>query len=53
MVLLALVAADDQPANALVRQEGLVHGQIGQVRFDGYAFLRIQRLSGLDRVERR
>ncbi len=53
VVLLALVAADDEPANALVRQEGLVHGQIGQIRFDGYAFLRIQRLSRLDRIERR
>src|SRR4029079_4662745 len=53
VILLTFVAADHQPANALVGQQCLVHGKIGQIGLDGNAFLRGERLARLQCVERR
>ncbi|GAB4604925.1 hypothetical protein MAHJHV58_47240 [Mycobacterium avium subsp. hominissuis] len=53
VILLALVAAHHESANTLVRQQRLVHGQIGEVGLDGHPLLLIQRLSRLDGIQRR
>jgi len=53
VVLLALVAADHQAANTLGRQQSLVNSQVGKVGFDRHPLLRIQRLAGLDSIQRR
>ena len=52
MVLLAFVAAHDQAANSLVRQQCLVNREIGQIGLDRGPLLRVQRLPGLQGVER-
>ncbi|BBZ45710.1 hypothetical protein MPRM_29910 [Mycobacterium parmense] len=53
MVLLAFVAAHHESADAAVGQQGLVHGQIGQVGLDRHALLLIERLARLYGVQRR
>lgn len=53
VVLLTFVAADDETANSLVRQQRFVHREIGEVGFDRRPLVRIQRLARLDGVERR
>jgi hypothetical protein len=53
VVLLAFVAADHQTANSLVRQQRLVHRQVGEIGFDRGPLLRIQRLARLERIKRR
>jgi hypothetical protein len=51
VVLLALVAAHDKPANPLVRQQGFVNGQVGQVGLHRHSLLLIQGLSRLNGVQ--
>ena len=51
VVLVAVVAAHHQTADALVRQQGLIDREVGQVRFDSGTFLGIQRLAGLKRIQ--
>ena len=53
VVLLALVAADHEAANSLVRQQCFVDGEVCQIGFDSGAFLRVQRLPRLQGIERR
>jgi hypothetical protein len=53
VVLLALVAAHDKPANSLMRQQSFVNGQVGQVGLHRHPLLGIQGLSRLDGVQRR
>ena len=53
VVLLTLVAAHHESANSLVRQQGLVNRQVGQVGLDRHSLLLIQGLSRLDGVQRR
>ena len=50
VVLLALVAAHDKPANPLVRQQSFVNGQIREVGLYRESLLLIQGLSRLDGV---
>ena len=53
VILLTLVAAHHQSANALVRQQRLVYGQIGEVGLDGHSLLLIQGLAWLNSFQRR
>ena len=53
VVLLAFVAGHHQAANSFVRQQCLVNRQVGEIGLDRGPLLRVQRLAGLDFVERR
>lgn len=53
MVLVAVIAAHHQAADALACQQRLVDGEVSEVGFDGGAFLRVQRLARLQSVQRR
>jgi hypothetical protein len=53
VVLLALVAAHHEAANSLVRQERLVHREVGEISLDRGSLLGIQWLARLERIKRR
>lgn len=51
VVLLAVLAAHDETTYSSVSEKCLVHGEVSKIFFDGEPFLRVEWLSGLDRVE--
>lgn len=51
VVLLAFVTANNQPANSLMGEQRLVDREVGEILLDRDPFLRIERLTRLDRVE--
>jgi hypothetical protein len=53
VILLAFVAAHHETANSLVRQQRLVYREVGEIGLDRSSFLRVQRLAGLECIERR
>jgi len=51
VILLAVLAAHDETADASVSEESLVHGKVRQIFLYGEPLLRIEWLAGFDRVE--
>jgi hypothetical protein len=53
VVLLTFVATHHETANTFVGQQGLIDRQVGQVGLDCQPLLGVQRLAGLDSIQRR
>lgn len=51
MILLAVFAADDESADPAMRQQRLVHGEVGQILFHGETLMGIEWLTRFDGIE--
>lgn len=52
VILFAVVAADDESADPAMAEQRLVHSEVGEILFDCQSLVWIERLAGLQFVER-